>query len=193
MIERENASPSSDFYSFTRNTSEQDDQRPTPLISRDDLVRRLQRGVQARARFVESHLNKTLAFQIRALRGEWTQAQFAKALGMEHANNVSARLENPNYGKHTLTTLKKIAAARDVGLIVWFVPFSRLINWASATPFEDAGLTPDFYKIPSFTEEFAPVASPLNIDSVPQDRDGRHVDHQSRRLRRKWRKAVSAR
>src|ERR1017187_2328386 len=131
MIERENASPNSDSYYFMKSISEQEGQRPTPLISRDDLVRRLQRGAQARAKFVESHLNKTLAFQIRSLRGDWTQAEFAEKLGMKHSNNISARLENPNYGKHTLTTLKKIAAARDVGLVVWFVPFSRLIDWAS--------------------------------------------------------------
>src|SRR5438046_267530 len=78
------------------------------LISRDGLLRRLFRSKEARARFVESHLNKTLAFQIRSLREaeNWTQAEFASELGMA-ANNVSARLENQDYGKHTLSTLKK--------------------------------------------------------------------------------------
>ena len=154
-----------------KSISEQEGQRPTPLISRDDLVRRLQRGAQARAKFVESHLNKTLAFQIRSLRGDWTQAEFAEKLGMKHSNNISARLENPNYGKHTLTTLKKIAAARDVGLVVWFVPFSRLIDWASGTPYRDNGLSPDFYNIPSFPEDFSPVAPPSTWGSFPQDQD----------------------
>src|SRR5438034_636906 len=88
----------------------------TSLISRKSLTRRLSRGKEARARFVESHLNKTLAFQIRALRdnNKWTQAEFAQKLGITHPNNISARLENPEYGKHTLTTLKNIAAACDV-------------------------------------------------------------------------------
>jgi hypothetical protein len=183
MIERENASPNSDSHCFMKSSSEQEGQQPIPLISREDLVRRLQRGVQARAKFVESHLNKTLAFQIRSLRGDWTQSEFAEKLGMKHPNNVSARLENPNYGKHTLTTLKRIAAARDVGLVVWFVPFSRLIDWANATPYLDTGLSPDFYNIPSFTEEFAQVVPPPTWGSFPQDQDANSKQRQPKGAR----------
>ncbi len=97
-----------------------------------------------------------IAFQIRSLRDakEWTQGQFAEQLGMKYSNNVSARLENPNYGKQTITTLKNIAKTCDVGLVVWFVPFGRLIDWATCTPYQDSGLTPDFYNIPSFSQEF---------------------------------------
>jgi transcriptional regulator with XRE-family HTH domain len=96
------------------------------------------------------------------LRGDkWTQAAFADKLGMKHPNNVSARLENPNYGKHTLTTLKKIAAACDVGLVVWFVPFSRLVDWVSGTPYVDRGLTPRFYNVPNFSDEFELASVPL--------------------------------
>jgi hypothetical protein len=72
---------------------------------------------------------------------------------MKHPNNVSARLENPNYGKHTLTTLKNIAAACDVALVVWFIPFGRLTYWASGTPYVDKGLTSDFYDIPAFDKD----------------------------------------
>ncbi len=106
-------------------------------------------------------MDKTLAFQIRTLRDNegWTQAEFAERLGIRYQNNVSARLENPNYGKHTLTTLKKIAAACDVGLVVWFVPFGRLIDWASCTPRVDTGLTSEFYDIPSFSQEFAALGT----------------------------------
>src|SRR5947209_5484226 len=117
------ASQNGDFRSL------EEQPRPTGLISRQNLIRRLSRGSEARVRFVESHLNKSIAFQIRALRDreKWTQAEFATKLGIQHPNNVSARLENPEYGKHTLTTLKNIAATCDVGLVVWFVPFNRLI------------------------------------------------------------------
>ncbi|HEV2961859.1 MAG TPA: hypothetical protein VG649_08560 [Candidatus Angelobacter sp.] len=72
---------------------------------------------------------------------------------MKHPNNVSARLENPNYGKHTLTTLKKIAATCDVGLVVWFVPFRRLVDWATGTPHKDTGLSPAFHDIPAFDHD----------------------------------------
>lgn len=121
----------------------------------------------ARSRFVESHLDKSIAYQIRSLRGDkWTQAEFAEKLGMKHPNNVAARLENPRYGKNTLTTLKKIASACDVGLVVWFVPFGRLADWVTGTPYWDRGLTPDFYNVPTFAQEFEIANVPLDRMSV---------------------------
>lgn len=133
----------------------QGEPQSTGLISRESIVQRLKRGKDARTRFLESHLNKSLAFQIRSLRDAegWTQAEFAEKLGIGHANNVSARLENPKYGKQTLTTLKKIAATCDVGLVVWFVPWHRLASWASGTPYTDLGLSPGFYNIPPFHKD----------------------------------------
>jgi transcriptional regulator with XRE-family HTH domain len=123
-------------------------------------------------------LDKSLSFQIRSLRDRenWTQAQFAEKLGIKHQNNVSARLENPYYGKHTLTTLKKIAAACDVGLVVWFVPFSRLADWVSGTPHVDEGLSPNFYDVPAFDNDPGLTASPANVakkeaESIPDAHD----------------------
>jgi transcriptional regulator with XRE-family HTH domain len=126
------------------------------LISRLNLLQRLRRSKEARARFVESHLDKSIAFQIRSLRDkeQWTQAEFAQKLGIKHQNNVSARLENPNYGKHSLSTLKKIAATCDVALVVWFIPFSRLLDWVTGNPYLDNGLSGGFYNIPTFNNEF---------------------------------------
>ena len=130
-------------------------QEPTGSTYRDSLIRRLGKSPETRARWAESNLDKTIAFQIRSLRDreEWTQAEFAEKLGITHPNNVSARLENPNYGKHTLTTLKKIAATCDVALVVWFVPYSRLIAWSSHTPYVDHGLSPEFYEIPAYDKD----------------------------------------
>lgn len=130
-------------------------QKSTGFIPKTALLKRLTRSKDARARFVESHLKKSIAFQIRALREreQWTQAKLAKQLGMRHQNNVSARLENSHYGKHSLTTLKKIAAGFDVALVVWFIPFSRLIDWVTETPYNDKGLTEDFYNVPAFDED----------------------------------------
>lgn len=92
----------------------------------------------------------------------WTQADFAEKLGIDHANNVSACLENPEYGKHTLSTLKNIAATCDVGLVVWFVPFSRLVDWVTETPYEDKGLSPGFYDIPPFDKDAGISAVEIN-------------------------------
>jgi len=64
-----------------------------------------------------------------------------------------SRLEDPFYGKATLTTLKKIADAFDVGLLVEFVPFTQLINRASGTSYTEHGYGPETMNVPSFEEE----------------------------------------
>jgi transcriptional regulator with XRE-family HTH domain len=121
------------------------------LTTRDDLFERLNRSHDARARFVDSQVNKTLAFQIRSLRGDMSQEKAMEKLGMNQ--NAISRLENPYYGKATLTTLKRIAAAYDVGLLVEFVPFSKLVDHVSGTPHTDQGLNPATMSVPSFEEE----------------------------------------
>src|SRR5262249_12942397 len=81
------------------------------LFSKLDLWRQLiEGGPEERARFVESHLSKNLAFQLRAMREkeEWSQIDLGHAVDMNQ--NAISRLENPFYGKATLTTLKRIAA-----------------------------------------------------------------------------------
>lgn len=133
--------------------SEEKKQPPTNLISKEGIIRRLKRSPEARARFVESNLSKELAFQIRALRDnkEWSQPELAQKIAT--SQNAISRLENPNYGKATITTLKKLAAVFDVGLVVRFVPFSQLVNWESGTPYIENGLSPESMDVPSFAEE----------------------------------------
>jgi transcriptional regulator with XRE-family HTH domain len=126
----------------------------TSLISRAGLWKRLKKGKETRSSFVESNLNRSIAYQVRAIRETkgWTQERFAKEMGIDR-NNVCARLENPHYGSHTLTSLKKVAKAGDVGLVVWFVPFSRMVDWETGTPHWDEGLRPGFYEIPDFDRD----------------------------------------
>jgi transcriptional regulator with XRE-family HTH domain len=134
--------------------SEVDKGKSTNLLSREVLWSRLASGPDARARFVESNLGKHLAFQIRALREreEWSQERLAEVVGMNQ--NAISRLENPFYGKLTLTTLKRIASAFDVGLVVRFEPFGQLIDWVSGTPHVDIGLSPEKLGVMSFSQEF---------------------------------------
>lgn len=127
--------------------------RSTNLTSREGLCRRLRKSPEARARFVESHLNKELAFQLRSLRdnAELSQDELAAKVGM--TQNAISRLENPNYGRATLSTLKRLAATYDVGLVIRFVPFSKLINWVSGTPYLEPGLSSESMDVPSFEKE----------------------------------------
>jgi hypothetical protein len=67
-------------------------------------------------------------------------------------NNLS-RLENPDYGKHTVSSLKRIADALDVALVVRFVPFSQYVDWVSSTPHLDEGISPVAMAVPSFEDE----------------------------------------
>jgi transcriptional regulator with XRE-family HTH domain len=92
-----------------------------------------------------------LAFQIRSLRGDLSQGEVAEKLGVKQ--QAISRLESPNYGKASVTTLKKIANTFDVGLLIEFVPFSELINRVSGTPYVERGFRPETMNIPSFEEE----------------------------------------
>lgn len=104
---------------------------------------------------VQSNLTEGIAFQIKATRNarNLTQARLAELSGMTQ-NNLS-RLEDPDYGKHTLSSLKRIAEALDVALAVRFVPYSQYIDWLSGTPFLDEGLRPEALAVPNFGQEEA--------------------------------------
>jgi transcriptional regulator with XRE-family HTH domain len=67
--------------------------------------------------------------------------------------NAISRLESVSYGKPTITTLKRLAAALDVALIVRFVPFSELVDWVSETPRTINGLTTESLAVANFEIE----------------------------------------
>jgi transcriptional regulator with XRE-family HTH domain len=138
--------------------------RSTSLVSSKALWSSLRRGPKSRIKFAESHLNKNLAFQIRAMRASrgWSQEELARRTGMNQ--NMIYRLENPSYGKPTISTLKRIAAAFDVALVVRFLPFSRLVDWVTGTPFVDRGLSSDSLAVPTFREEVQ-----VSLGSIPSD------------------------
>lgn len=124
------------------------------LSSRDSLITRLRRGKKTREQFVDSHLARTVAHQIRAMRdnADWSQGELGEKIGSNQ--NAIYRYELPDYGKHTLTTLKRIAAAFDVALVVRFVPFSELVDWVSGTPRVERGLRSEALNVESFSDEF---------------------------------------
>lgn len=137
------------------------------------LLRRLAKGPEARAKFVESQINHGIAFQIRALRNreEWSQPKMAERCNT--AQNQIYRLENPTKAKPTISTLKKLAAIFDVGLVVRFVPFSQMVAWASGTPYMDRGLSTASLAVPSFAQEYA--AEVAELGPVPSRLEGREV------------------
>lgn len=98
------------------------------LISRRAIKNKLIKSKEFRDAYVNSHLKLHIPLQIRAMREErgWTQTEAGKALGK--SQNAISRLESRDYGSQTLKTLLEIASGFDVGLLVKFVPFSRLVR-----------------------------------------------------------------
>ena len=108
-----------------------------------------------RRQLIDEHINVGIAFQIRSLRGRQnlTQAKLAVLVGVKQP--LISEWENPNYGKYTLATLKELAKAFDVGLLVRFVPFSKLVDWT-------VDISNDVIAPPGFREEqYSQFSSPM--------------------------------
>jgi transcriptional regulator with XRE-family HTH domain len=82
--------------------------------------------------FVSELIDTGIPFQIRELRKQrnWTQKELSEKSGM--AQERISVLEDPNYAKLTLTTLKRLASAFYIGILVRFVPISDLVKWELA-------------------------------------------------------------
>lgn len=108
--------------------------------------------------FVSEHIDTGLPFQIKALREkeEWSQEELGAKAGMKQ-ERISA-LEDPNYGKFTLTTLKRLASAFDVALMVVFVPFSKLVDWES-------NLSPEVLQAVSFEKDNFSLKIPSKVET----------------------------
>ena len=111
----------------------------------ENLINEL-RNKEYRDAFVSELIDTGIPFHIHALREQrsWTQKELGEHAGM--AQETISRLEDPNYGQLSLTTLKRLASAFDIGLLVRFVPLSELVDW-------ELHLTPDSLKVLSFAEE----------------------------------------
>jgi len=110
-----------------------------------NYFRRL-RNKEYRDSVVETAIGDTIATQLQALRNKngLNQTQLAKKANM--AQPRIAVLENPDYDKYTVNTLKRLASALDVGLIIRFAPYGEVMDWVS-------GFSPDSINIPTYEEE----------------------------------------
>lgn len=112
---------------------------------KNKLISKL-KNKEYRDAFLAELITTGIPFQIRALREQrnLTQKQFGDQAKM--AQETISRLEDPNYGKPNLKTLKRLASAFDVGLVVRFVPFSELVSW-------EINLSPESLEVLSFEQE----------------------------------------
>jgi transcriptional regulator with XRE-family HTH domain len=77
--------------------------------------------------YVDRRARRLIAYQIRSLREErgWSQADLAQRLGTKQ--NAISRLENPEYGKFSVTTLLEVAAALEVAWLGVFLSHEEFL------------------------------------------------------------------
>ena len=112
---------------------------------REQLIRKFSDKTY-RDSFIAEHIYSRLPLKIRALRETrgLSQKNLGERIGV--AQTWVSKLEDPNYGKLTLSTLLRLASAFDVGLEIDFVPFSKVLNDALS-------LTPESWKVSSFVDD----------------------------------------
>lgn len=95
---------------------------------------------------VNAQIEIDLPLQIRALRRQrgWTQPKLATEAEMKQPR--ISNVEKPGGVHFTLETLRRLAEAFDVALIVRFAPFSELLTWSHY-------FSPDGFVVPSFDDE----------------------------------------
>jgi transcriptional regulator with XRE-family HTH domain len=104
--------------------------------------------------FVSGQIAAHIAAQIHETREarQLTQKQLADLADMAQAR--ISLLESPDYENASLSTLKRVASAFDVALIVKFAPFSEFAEWV-------ANATPDELVIPAFDQDCAELRTPV--------------------------------
>jgi len=112
---------------------------------REQLARKLQ-DKEYRDAFVSEQIFSGLPLKIHALREQrhLSQKQLGEKAGVAQA--WISKLEDPNYGKLTISTLLRLASAFDVGLEVDFVPFAKALEAA-------VNVSPEWFEVPSFVDD----------------------------------------
>lgn len=114
----------------------------------------------ARRDYAEIFLDSSIALQIKALRLQrgWSQEMLAEKAGMKQSR-ISA-MEQANYSSWSITTLRRLAHAFDLALVVRFESFGALLD--DVTSVSRAALErPSFVDDPAFNE-----ASPRRVPST---------------------------
>jgi transcriptional regulator with XRE-family HTH domain len=129
---------------------------------RAKLLARL-RNERFREAYFEKSLRAYVANQIRALRGDETQAQFGKRIGVSQSM-VSERLEDETYGKLTTQTLIDVAKKLKRYLVIKFVDLPTFLQ-------ETEDLSPDALVPAAFDErildKLEKQESDLNLPDPP--------------------------
>ncbi len=131
----------------------------------------------ARHAYLEAEVVTGLAHQIRAIRMQrgWTQNDLAKRLHTTQA--AVSRLEDPSYGRYTLSTLVELAKTFDTGMQVRFVSFVTMLHETfvpnaktrEVPTFEEEAPHVDFYRPATSSSGvvYLPAQPPLQLAEIP--------------------------
>lgn len=100
--------------------------------------------------FSNTQLATGIAAQIQTMREDrnLTQTELAEASGM--AQSRVSLLEDPSYDRMSIGTLKRVASALDVALLVKFVPYSEILRDAVVS-------SENKFAVQSFAQDTSPV------------------------------------
>lgn len=98
-----------------------------------------------RLAFMSARVAAAVAGQISSMRKKkgWTQDELADRAGMKRSRSRISLLERADYEGFSFTTLKRIAAAFDVAVIIQFVNFREFLKWSES--FNQAALVPESF------------------------------------------------
>ena len=134
--------------------------------ARNQILKLVREDKEYRDEFVAEHIFSRLPLKVRTLRKarDLTQQELADRAIV--AKEWISQVENPNYGRFTLKTLLKIAAALDVALHVDFVPYSTVVNDALRLSMES-------FHVPSADADVGLLekAEPANVTSIDDIRE----------------------
>jgi len=111
-----------------------------------------------RSAYVEQNVKTGIAYQIRNLRGQMSQAEFGKKIGKPQS--VVSRLEDPDYGKLNVQTLLEVAAALDIALLVKYVTFPEFIH-------RTRDVSPEGLHVPPYSQDQFKNYSGINVFNTP--------------------------
>ncbi len=116
----------------------------------------------------DANINAGLADQIRSLREArgWSQQELGlralDAKGNPMRQERICQLEHPDYANYSLTTLKRLASAFDVDLVVRYAPFSDLADWLADLP-DDRRTVPSRLKDSGLRQVATPVITTSSV------------------------------
>lgn len=132
--------------------------------AREQIIKSLE-DKEFRDLFVVERVGQRAALQIRAMRKQrgWTQHELAQRIGT--VQEVISKLEDPDYGKFTISTLLRLQSAFDCGLAVEFFPISTIVDWSLGNTYADIA-------VPAYADDArlwrsAAVSLNMAIDALP--------------------------